>query len=887
MKKITVLLFFILGSILSANSQDINSMLNNKHKITFENKFEYQNNNYLKVTTKIKFPKNYFAPKARVEVKPFVTTNKKTYEVNKDEKGKFSEDKTAGFTKVEPSGNKTYEFSSYYELSENEKIIKIDLKFELDIKGVQKTFTLAKTTVKEPNNEDLEKIKIETATKEDFQKLINFYSNNSDTLAFLKKKLAQKYEEEEDYQAAENLYLEAIEDSKKANNPIKTGQIYSHLAKNSFTSGKKMNAIDEFQEALKLLANSDNKEDKKTIHTNLAYIYESLAEYQAAIESYQKAKENCDPNDTKNIAKINNNIANAYTQINDFEEAIKFYEENIVIEKGEENSEEIAKTLNNAAAVYIKLGKYDKAEEYITKAQNLSNNTNGTSSLLNNLANIYFQKGQINKAIETYKKIAESEEEDNAKSRAIALHNIGQIYFNQEDYVNSANYLKKSNEITKKENIFYLSSKNDYLLSEIIANTASCRNEFAEYKKLINRKNTVAELVNDFEDKYVITASKEDLVAQISKKDAEIIKNKEKIEKQEIEKQNLLLEKEIAITKNKNKKRIIWGLSVFIVLILLITIFAILQLIQKRKANKKLEEKNVQISQQNEEIIAQSEELLDKNTKITKMHNNLQIQKDKIELQNTKIKSSINYAKSIQTAMLPNPQIIQKNLENYFVFYQPRDIVSGDFYWLSELNKDEYLFAAADCTGHGVPGAMMSMLGIGLLNEIVNEQKITTPSEILYKLKYLIIKSLHQKEKNNTVHDGMDMALVKVNKKTLKAEFAGAYNPLIIVRNQEIIRLDADDMPVGKYFVEKNAPFTNHQFELEKNDTLYLYSDGFKDQMGGVKNKKYNRKQLFELLIKINKKSMTEQHEIFEKEFFDWKGTNRQVDDVLVAGIKL
>ncbi len=648
-----------------------------------------------------------------------------------------------------------------------------------------------------------------------------------------------------------------------------------------------MNAIDEFQEALKLLADSDNKSDKKTIHTSLAYIYESLAQYEAAILSYKKAKENCDPNDVEGIAKINNNIASAYTQINDFEEAIKLYEENIYIEEGGENSEEFAKTLNNAAAVYLELGKYEKAEEYINKAKKLSINQNETNSLSNTLANIYFQKGDNDKAIETYKKTAEIEGEENAKSRAIALHNIGKIYYSIEDYENSATYLKKSNEITKSENIFFLSQKNDYLLSEIIANTASCRNEFAEYKRLINRKNVEVGLLNDYEDKYEIKISKEDLVAQITKKDAEIVKNKEKIEKQEVEKQNLFLEKEIEVTKNRNKKIIILGLTIGLVLILLLAFFAILQLIQKKKAYKNLKGKNAQISQQNEEITAQADELLDKNMKITKMHSNLQVQKNKIELQNTKITSSINYAKSIQTAMLPSSQIIQKNLVDYFIFYQPRDIVSGDFYWLSEINKDEFLFAAADCTGHGVPGAMMSMLGVGLLNQIVNEQKVINPNEVLYKLKYLIINSLHQKEKDNTVHDGMDMALVKINRKTMKCEFAGAYNPLIIVRNNEIIRFDADDMPVGKYFVEKNDPFTNHEFDLEKNDTLYLYSDGYKDQMGGERNKKFNRKQFFELFIKVNKKTMKEQHDIFEKDFFDWKGDRRQVDDVLVAGIKL
>ncbi len=880
-KRIAIFFILILSSICSVSSQDMNSMLNNKHKITFDNRYEYQNENLLKVTTIIKFPENYFAKNAKVEVKPFVKTNIKTYEVSKDERGKFSKGNVSGYTTVESSGNKNYEFSSYYQLSVNEKVQKVDLKFELDINGVQKEFTLAKRT--ETNNEELDKIDIKTATKEEIESLIERNKNNPDTLVFFKRKLAQKYVEEEDYQNAENLYLEAIEDSKKTNNTIRTGQIYSHLAKNSFISGKNMNAIDEFQEALNLLSDSDNNTDIKTIYNNLAYIYESLAEYEAAINSYKKAKENCDPNDTKSIARINDNIAKAYTQIYDFEEAIKFYEENINFESDAENSEEFAKTLNNAAAIYIELGDYEKAEEYINKALDLSVNSDETASLLNNLARIYFKNKQIDKAIETYKKTGVI---DNEKSKAIALHNLGKIYFTQEDFNNAKNSFDKSNEIAEAENLFFLKQKNNYLLSEIIAITSISKEDFVEYKNLLNRKKAEINLLNDFQEKYVITESKEDLVAQITKKEAEIKKINILVENQRIEKE--LQDEKIKLQKEKAKRQEqkIIGLILGFIIILLISFYAILQLIQKKKAYNELEEKNAQISQQNEEITAQADELLDKNEKITKMHSNLQVQKNKIEKQNSKIRSSINYAKSIQTAILPSHKIIEKNLIDYFVFYQPRDIVSGDFYWLSELNKDEYLFAVTDCTGHGVPGAMMSMLGVGLLNEIVNEQKVYKPSEILYKLKYLIINSLHQKDEGSKVHDGMDMTLIKINKKTMQGEFAGAYNPLIIVRDKKLTQLEADDMPVGKYFVEKNEPFTNHKFEIKKNDTLYLYTDGFKDQMGGPKRKKYNRKQLFELFMKINEKSMTEQQKIFEQEFFNWKSKLRQVDDVLVAGIK-
>jgi len=263
----------------------------------------------------------------------------------------------------------------------------------------------------------------------------------------------------------------------------------------------------------------------------------------------------------------------------------------------------------------------------------------------------------------------------------------------------------------------------------------------------------------------------------------------------------------------------------------------------------------------------------------------LAIQKDIIEEKNKSITDSINYAEKIQTAILPHYSSLQKCFPESFILFKPKDILSGDFYWLN--HKEDCLFlAAADCTGHGVPGSLMSMLGSTFLNEIVNEKKITQPSTILFELRERVIAILKQNEGDSKSKDGMDIALCKIDFTNGTLTYSGAFNPLWLVRNDELIELKANKFPIGTYVGERSE-FTEHNMKLEKGDCIYVFTDGYADQFGGPKGKKFLYKRMQKLLISMKNDSMEQQKKMLETTIDDWKKNVEQVDDILVIGVRV
>lgn len=268
-------------------------------------------------------------------------------------------------------------------------------------------------------------------------------------------------------------------------------------------------------------------------------------------------------------------------------------------------------------------------------------------------------------------------------------------------------------------------------------------------------------------------------------------------------------------------------------------------------------------------------------------------QKEELEEKNKDITDSINYAKRIQEALLPAMEMREKLFPKSFILYRPRDIVSGDFYWFAEKNGKK-LIAAVDCTGHGVPGAFMSMIGNSFLNEIVNERALTRPGLILDKLRNLVIRALKQSETESAANDGMDISLMCFSEIKLddgqgvkiKVDWAGANNPLWLVRNGKCTEYKPDKRPIS-FSRGKELLYTNHNIELQKGDALYIFTDGFADQFGGEKGKKFKYKQLLELLLSIQEEPMKRQEEILSSTFSKWKGSLEQVDDVLVIGVKI
>ena len=262
-----------------------------------------------------------------------------------------------------------------------------------------------------------------------------------------------------------------------------------------------------------------------------------------------------------------------------------------------------------------------------------------------------------------------------------------------------------------------------------------------------------------------------------------------------------------------------------------------------------------------------------------------QIQKKNKEItrQKEEITDSIHYAQTIQRAILPPEKLLQKYLPDSFVIFKPKDIVSGDFYWTEKV-KDRVYFAAVDCTGHGVPGAFMSIIGHNGLNRAVKDFKLTHPAEILDKLVELVTEALHA-ENQGEIKDGMDVALCCLDTEQRKLEYAGAYNPVYLIRDKEVLEFKADRQPIGAF--EKRLPFTNHEIQLQKDDCIYVFSDGVVDQFGGEKGKKLSSKRMKEMLLSVVHLPMAQQYTELHNRFTAWQGKEEQTDDVTLIGVRV
>jgi len=315
-----------------------------------------------------------------------------------------------------------------------------------------------------------------------------------------------------------------------------------------------------------------------------------------------------------------------------------------------------------------------------------------------------------------------------------------------------------------------------------------------------------------------------------------------------------------------------------------------------RKQKDELAQHNDELEQLNEEVSAQRDE-------IEAQRDQLVVHRDILSSQNKEITDSIRYAQQIQSAILPSQSYMDSLLPEYFIFYKPRDIVSGDFYWIKEI-KNRLIIVGADCTGHGIPGAFMSMLGVTLLNDLVGSTSIDQPAEILGQLRVKVKEMMAQEGKMEDQKDGMDMTIVIIHRESHELQFAGAYNPLYIIRKKEsepdekldryatvdnpefqLFELKADKQPVGTHWEETD--FTNHTIQLQNQDAIYIFSDGMIDQFGGEKHKKFKSLNFKKLLLSVQEESMEKQKQLIENTFETWRGDCEQIDDVCVIGVRI
>ncbi|MFN6038794.1 MAG: tetratricopeptide repeat protein, partial [Bacteroidota bacterium] len=582
--------------------------------------------------------------------------------------------------------------------------------------------------------------------------------------------------------------------------------------------------------------------------------------------------------------------------------------------------------LNYLGVIYYERGEYSKALQFYFSSEKVIEplkDTNRTISAMTNIGHVYELQGLEENAIKQYNiaiKLCVNKKLD-AKKAEIFTH-LGSAYYSNGDKIKAKDYFEKAL-------IIFKIIKDDFRISEALSNLGVVYQdmgsfdlaelnfqEHLNYAKKLNESHSLiiayfnlanlfqtqkfwdkalcfldssawlAEKTKDYENLIEIYSAYSDIykekknfekalafqILMDANKDTMLVRNKDKLiiematryDTEKKEKEN-----EILRVEGKMHRAFAIGSIAGLILLVLILFFIFNSYRIKKKANAILQKQNISISEQKKLIEEKATELAVKHKEIT---------------------DSINYAERIQRSFLASDELLSQNLQDYFVFFQPKDVVSGDFYWASILSNGNFAYVCADSTGHGVPGAIMSILNISSL-ELAIRERLNQPSEILNYARKEIINRLKKDGSAEGGKDGMDASLIVLNEQKTKLVYAAANNPVWVIRKNnngqtEFIEAKPDKMPVGKH-ERDNLTFTQHEIELQKGDTIYSLTDGMPDQFGGPRGKKYKYTQLKEFLISIADLNMQEQHQKLKSEFESWKGNLEQIDDVCLIGIRI
>ena len=595
-------------------------------------------------------------------------------------------------------------------------------------------------------------------------------------------------------------------------------------------------------------------------------IYHSTAEYELALENFLAAAkifETYGPEGELGDSYLS--IGSLYYSLILYDKSIDFYNKALEIYRKTNDKASQAIVLNNIGTCHIQLGDFKNATRFMNEALKLYeelNDDNGIASIWINLGNIYSKQDQLDEAKSNYMKALKifTEMGDDMYAELVCHLNIANLLNKQGKEQEAINYLQKCEELSQK-----LGDKN------LLSMTYLMYSESYAGKKDYKTSNEYLIKYTDLKD----TLYNDGLVEQLAEMSQKYESEKKQREIELLEEKNKNSEQKNKIQELENRQQkqdlersgyaIVFSCSGLILLLVLA-----LLLINRNNIRKRA---NLLLTQQKEEILEKSIIIEQKNKDIT---------------------DSIVYAKRIQAAILPSARLVKECLADSFILYKPKDIVAGDFYWM-EKKEDTILFAAADCTGHGVPGAMVSVICNNGLNRSVREHNLIDPGKILDKTREIVIQEF-DKSDDNDVKDGMDISLCTLSpvQKNGSAQspatlvsWAGANNPIWIIRKglQEVYEIKPDKQPIGKYADAKS--FTSHKIELNKGDSFYILTDGFQDQFGGEKGKKFKSSNLKALLLSIQNEAMEMQKELLDKAFENWKGPLEQVDDVCVIGIRI
>jgi serine phosphatase RsbU (regulator of sigma subunit) len=663
--------------------------------------------------------------------------------------------------------------------------------------------------------------------------------------------------------------------------------------------------LQEAKEALKLASALKYVQGEGHSHHNIGryYYYKAQKNPVFVIEHYQNALEKyLQSNESDNIIQVKNELSLMYADLGDYNKALSYVLEAIKDAEKNQNNLRIGETANTISSIYEKLGNYPKARSYAQIAlekDSVSGDSVAFAMSLNNLGAIYQEEKQYSIALNMYleaHRILTTNEENSELLRYIQS-GIGEMLIEQGEYNNALEYLfpalKSEKEAQDEEGIA--------INSILIGRTYMFKKDYARGLSYLEKARQIAidigsnEIINkvykNLADIYEKTGNytealkyeREHLAIKDSIYKMTNIKHLSNIQSQyELDKK----QREIALLtkEQEQERREKWFMGIAILLIFIVLLFIVNMYVSKKRSSEKLEVQKKQILEQNEQLMNVNQDANAQKREIEEQSRELNLINKKLKETYTHLKSSVNYAKRIQEAVLPPVEQVTKTFDDSFVFYEPRDIVSGDFYWLSETD-DKIILVVADSTGHGVPGGFMSMLGDAYLNQIIRFQNINSPILILELLHHYISLALNQGRTENS--DGMDLTISVIDKKEKVLSFAGAKNPLVYVQDGKVHHIRGNKIAVGGMKNNESRLFVEHQIKITSTTEFYTYTDGYQDQFGGAKGRKFMSKNFRDLLVSKSAKPMSEQVKNLEETLKEWMGDKKQIDDILVVGFRI
>ena len=761
-------------------------------------------------------------------------------------------------------------------------------------------------------------------------------SNKDSNLIYLYHQISDAYIQERGQADSAIIYLKkALDVASKTKTIRAEARTYELLGKSYEELGNRQEAIKNYDLAQQSFARIQDTKGVAVNLNNIGVMYDYLGQFDKALEYlFKSARIKEGLNNPKGLADVWNDIGIVYEQMNEADKAIEYYQKALkILEEINAKPQELANIYNNIGVVLYDQKKMEEALVYFDKslAIRLKINSPRLESSYANIANVYVHQKKYEEAVKLYHKAYASAKAQNRREQ-IASHQLalGLTKIYQKQYDSSQYYIQEGLATAEKNQLAMWQEYAYYAQLQLDSTTGNYEGAFKMARKLADisyqkHKKEKTEQIARFQTAYeterkenensLLRAMQKSQIAEnrllrterehkdrenlLLKQEQEIkdLENKRLAEKQKFSnRENKLLKEAQKLKELENEKLLnaqkeqkkqlkmqFWflGLAVLIIFLIASLLIALFRLNLKRTlAYNLLQEKNEEINQQREEIASQADVLKSYNEQVL-------LQNEELHFAYSKITDSIKYAERLQYAVVSNEKELQNLFPNSFLINKPKDIVSGDFLWLAQI-KQYKIVAVADCTGHGVPGSMMTFLGIAALNQIVIEKKILKPDLILEELDRKIIESLSKNTENFQQSDGMDIAIICMDTQNKTLEFAGAKNPLYRVRNGALESFSANIYSLGFNIFEEEKHFNLHQIEWQEGDMFFACSDGFQDQFGGTSDKprKFLTKNLKEMLQAHAHLPIQVQKEAYCKILSDWQGEQSQTDDILLLGIR-